>query len=225
MGPPGHLAIALAAKPAAPKAPLWVLLVATEVLDLLSSAFLALGIERTAVGTTDLSRGVQVLSPASVPWSHGLLMSVVWSVVAGATVFFFYRDRRTSIVVGLLVPSHWVLDAVVHLPDLPFLFDDSPLVGLGLWGSGPGLIISSILEFGLLAGGIAVYWVTRGRAAATGTGVARRGEGQHDQPRSVQVGHASSVGPRIRNDRLWVLAAVVLGIVQSAWRLLGVVQS
>jgi hypothetical protein len=44
MGPPGHIAIAFAAKPAAPKAPLWVLIVATEVLDLLAFAFIALGI-------------------------------------------------------------------------------------------------------------------------------------------------------------------------------------
>ncbi len=39
MGPPGHLAIGLAAKSAVPKAPLWVLLVATEIPDLLFFAF------------------------------------------------------------------------------------------------------------------------------------------------------------------------------------------
>ena len=40
-----HLAIALAAKPATPKAPLWVLLVATGVLDLLCFMLMALDIE------------------------------------------------------------------------------------------------------------------------------------------------------------------------------------
>ena len=163
MGPPGHLGIGFAAKPVAPKAPLWVLLVATQVLDLLSFLFMAVGIESMGVTTIDLSRGIQYLTPASVPWSHGLLMSVVWSILAGAIAYLFYRDRRTGIVVGLLVFSHWVLDLIVHLPDLPLLFDGSTLVGLGLWGSGPGLVISGILELVLLTGGIAVYMVTRKR--------------------------------------------------------------
>jgi hypothetical protein len=161
MGPPGHLGIGFAAKPVAPKAPLWVLLVATEMLDLLSFLFMAVGIESMGVTTIDLNRGIQFLTPASVPWSHGLLMSVVWSVLAGAIAHLFYRDRRTGIVVGLLVFSHWVLDLIVHLPDLPLLLDGSPLVGLGLWGSGPGLVISGILELVLLAGGVAIYIFTR----------------------------------------------------------------
>jgi hypothetical protein len=165
MGPPGHLGIGFAAKSAAPKAPLWVLLVATETLDLLSFLFMAVGIESMGVTTADLNRGIQILTPASIAWSHGLLMSVVWSVLAGAIAYLFYRDRRTGIVVGLLVLSHWVLDLIVHLPDLPLLFDGSPLLGLGLWGSGPGLVISGILELVLLAGGVAIYMTTRKRKA------------------------------------------------------------
>jgi len=166
MGPPGHFAIGLAAKPVAPKAPLWVLLLATELPDLLFFAFQAAGIEYVAVSTTDFGRGVQILSPGSMPWSHGLFMCLVWSVVAAAIAFLFYRGRRTSIVIGLMVFSHWVLDFIVHAPDLPLLFSGSPLVGLGLWGSGPGLIISVILEFLLLGGGLAIYLVTRKRTAA-----------------------------------------------------------
>jgi membrane-bound metal-dependent hydrolase YbcI (DUF457 family) len=164
MGPPGHLAIGLAARPAARKAPLWVLLAATELLDLLCFAFQAAGIESAGVSTTDLSRGVEIMSLGTLPWSHGLFMCVVWSVVAAALAFFFYRDRRTSIVIGSLVFSHWVLDFIVHVPDLPLLFEGSPVVGLGLWGSGPGLVISGILEVGLLVGGIAIYRVTRKRS-------------------------------------------------------------
>ena len=163
MGPPGHFGIGLAAKPAAPKAPLWVLLVATEVPDMLYFAFHAAGIESAAVSTTDFSQGVEILSPGSIPWSHGLFMCVVWSVVAAAIAFLFFRDRRTSVVIGLMVFSHWVLDFIVHVPDLPLLFDGSPLVGLGLWGSGPGLIISGILEVGLFAGGLVIYLVSRKR--------------------------------------------------------------
>jgi hypothetical protein len=147
MGPPGHFAVAFAAKPAAPKAPLWVLLVATEILDLLCFGFMAAGIKRAA-------------PDPSLPWSHGLFMSIVWSAVAGVIAFLFYRDRRTSIVIGFLVFSHWVLDFIAHDSDLPLLFNGSPLVGLGLESS---LAVGLIMELSLLAGGIAIYLVARKR--------------------------------------------------------------
>ena len=162
MGPPGHLAIGFAAKPAAPKVPLWVLLLATEVLDLLSWGFVAIGLEDVSVSLTDFIQGNIVLS---VPWSHGLYMSVIWSLLASAITLLIYRERRTASIIGLVVFSHWVLDFIVHPPHLPLLFSGSPMVGLGLWTSSTGLIISFILEFGLLAGGIAIYLSTRKQTA------------------------------------------------------------
>jgi hypothetical protein len=158
MGPPGHLALGFAAKSAAPKAPLWVLLVASEVLDLVCFGFVAIGIEKLGVSHTDLARGLTVLAPASIPWSHGLFMSIIWSVIAAAIAYAVYRDRRTVAIVGLVVSSHWALDFIVHLPDLPLFFNGSPKLGFGLWGSGPGLILSGILEFALLAGGMILYF-------------------------------------------------------------------
>jgi hypothetical protein len=162
---PGHLGLGLAAQPAAPKAPLWTLLVASEALDLLSLGFMTAGLERQSVSTTDLERGVQVSVPGSVPWSHGLGMSLVWSVIAAALAFLFYRDRRTSVVIGLLILSHWGLDFIVHPPDLPLLGEGSPTVGLGLWTSGRGLVLSALLELVLLAGGISIYRINRSQAA------------------------------------------------------------
>ncbi len=147
MGPPGHLAIAFAAKPAVPKTPLWALLIATEILDFLAFAFIAVGIEHGA-------------PEPSLAWSHGLFMSVVWSVVTVATVFLVCRNRRTSITIGLLVFSHWVLDFVSHSRDLPLLFNGSPLVGLGLETSIP---VGIIMEFSMLAGGVAIYLLARKR--------------------------------------------------------------
>jgi hypothetical protein len=158
---PGHFAIALAAKPAAPKMPLWVLLVASEVLDILTFGFKALGMEDFGVNTTSLERGLKVMVPGTIPWSHGLFMSAVWSVVAAAIAYLVYHDRRTSGIVGLVVFSHWVLDFIVHPGELPLLFNGSPTVGLGLWTSGPGLILSGILEFLLLAGGVVIYIIWR----------------------------------------------------------------
>lgn len=161
MGPLGHMAVGFAAKPAAPKAPLWVLLLATEVLDLLSWGFRVVGIEQASLNLTEFVRGNIVLS---VPWSHGLLMSVIWSLLALVIIYLIYRDRRTAGIIGLAVFSHWLLDFIVHPPDLPLWFSDSPMFGLGLWTSGPGLAISFILEFGLLAAGVSLYLNAKRRA-------------------------------------------------------------
>lgn len=144
-------------------APLWVLLIATQALDILSFGFQVIGIEDFGVSQSNFSQGVTVISTASIPWSHGLFMSVVWSLLAAAIAYLFYRERRTAGIIGLAVFSHWALDFIVHLPDLPLLFSGSQLVGLGLWSSGPGLIVATILEIGLLAGGIAINVVARKR--------------------------------------------------------------
>jgi hypothetical protein len=161
MGPPGHLAIAFAAKPVSPKVPVWALFIASEALDLLCFGFAAIGIEDFGASRTDISQGVTVLAPSSIPWSHGLFMSAIWSVAAGGIAYLVSRDRRPGAVVGLVVFSHWILDFIVHLPDLPLFFDGSPKVGLGLWATGAGVVISGILEIVLLAGGIALYVIKR----------------------------------------------------------------
>jgi hypothetical protein len=158
---PGHFAVAFAVKPVAPKAPLWTLLAASEALDLLAFGFVAAGIEKTGVRQTDITHGIHNITPSWIPWSHGLFMSLVWSALAAGIAYLFFRDRRASGMVGLAVFSHWVLDFIVHVHDLPLFFAGSPKAGLGLWGSGPGLILSGILEILLLAGGIAIYILWR----------------------------------------------------------------
>jgi hypothetical protein len=104
MGPLGHFAVGLAAKPVALKVPLGVLLPATEILDIFAVVLTFAGIEGAA--------------GAGNPWSHGLFMSVVWSVVAAFLAARLYRNYRASVVVGLLVLSHWVLDLGSH--PIPF---------------------------------------------------------------------------------------------------------
>jgi hypothetical protein len=158
---PGHFGVAFAAKTVAPKAPLWALLVASETLDLLSFGFMAAGIENAGVSQSSVTQGVQILSPASIPWSHGLFMSLVWSALAGGIAYLLLHDRPASAAIGLVVFSHWVLDFIVHLPDLPLFFAGSPKVGLGMWATGTGLILSGVLEVILLSGGITLYLLWR----------------------------------------------------------------
>lgn len=110
----------------------------------------------------DFNQGLRNSSLPFYPWSHGLLMCIVWSLVVAAIAFLFCRDRRTSLVIGAMVFSHWGLDFIVY-STLPLFFGKSPLVGLGLLNSGPGVVIGIILEISLIAGGIAIYFVTRKR--------------------------------------------------------------
>jgi len=163
---PGHLGVAFAAKPLAPKAPLWSLLVASEVLDILSFGFIAAGMEKVAVRQMDFKNGLQIITPGWIPWSHGLFMSLVWSLLAGGIAYLIFKDRKASGIMGLVTFSHWILDLLVHPPDLPVLFRNSPELGLGLWTSGPGLILSIVLEFALLSGGVAIYFAWRKKRKA-----------------------------------------------------------
>jgi membrane-bound metal-dependent hydrolase YbcI (DUF457 family) len=159
---PGHLGVGLAAKRIAPRTPLIVLLVASELIDLLCFVFIFAGLERSS----------EQLNLSYIAWSHSLFMSIVWSIAIGAIVFLISRDRRMSIVIGLVVFSHWVLDFIAHDPDLPLFFGNSPLVGLGFeWThTANGLVVhlaqGLIVEIGLLIGGFVIYWNTRRRMTA-----------------------------------------------------------
>ena len=83
-------------------------------------------------------------------------MSVVWSVIAAALAFLFYRDRRSSLILGAVVFSHWILDFLMH-SNLPLFFEGSPQIGLGLENSGAGFLFITVFDLVILAGGIFVY--------------------------------------------------------------------
>ena len=126
----GHYALGLAAKRLAPRTSLGTLFVAPTLADLLWPVFLLLGWER--VSPSGVTNPFLTLTFDAYPISHSLLALIGW----GALYALLYRARtgygRGAIVVGLLVVSHWVLDFVTHVPDMP-LYPGGPKVGLGLW--------------------------------------------------------------------------------------------
>lgn len=142
----GHFGVALAGKRAAPGTSLGTLILAAQFLDLLWPLFLLLGIEHV-----EFSPGITRVSPMNFtdyPISHSLLMAVVWSVLLGG-IYGMRRDWRAAWVVGVLVVSHWVLDFIVHRPDLPLWPGGQSRVGLGLWNSWPGALSAEALVFGV----------------------------------------------------------------------------
>ena len=147
----GHFALAFAAKRAAPRTSLGVLVAATALLDLLWPVAVLAGLEvvRVAPGDTPYTP----LEFVSYPWTHSALLAAIWAVLFGAAVWVATRDRAGAWVAGLLVASHWVLDLASHRPDLP-LWPGGPKVGLGLWYSVPATIA---VEVAMFAGGVWLY--------------------------------------------------------------------
>jgi hypothetical protein len=146
----GHSAVALAGKTRAPSTSLGWLFAAAFGLDLIWPLFLLLGIERVSIATSPV--GFSTLIFDSYPWSHSLLMALVWSGVAFGLARWRSCSLETALLLGALVLSHWILDWVSHLSDLPLYPGGSTLVGLGLWRSVPAtLLVEGILYLGAIA--------------------------------------------------------------------------
>ena len=148
----GHYALGLAAKPVGRSISLGTLFVASQFIDLLWPLFLLIGLEQVAVlpGATELVP----LDFIHYPWSHSLLMVTGWGLAFGLIHYLVKRDSGHAILLGALVVSHWLLDLLVHRPDLP-LWPHGDQFGLGLWNSAA---IAITLEAGLFVVGAFIYW-------------------------------------------------------------------
>lgn len=155
----GHYAVAFAAKRAAPRLSLGVLVAASQLIDLIWPLMLLAGVERVRIAP-----GITRLTPLDFqhyPYTHSLVAVIGWGVLAAAIVFVLRRRLSEAAIVGGVVVSHWLLDAIVHRPDLPLALTGDARVGLGLWNSVAGSIV---LEAGLFVAGVVIYSrVTRAR--------------------------------------------------------------
>ena len=147
----GHFGVAFAAKKAAPKVSLGTLVFAAQFADLLWPILLLLGVEHVRIVP-----GLMAASPfdfTSYPISHSLVAQLGWGAVIGLIYFVWKRDRRNALLVGALVPTHWILDFIAHRPDMP-VYPGGPKYGLGMWNSVP---LTLAVEYVLFAAGIALY--------------------------------------------------------------------
>src|SRR5687767_10461625 len=114
----GHFAVGLAAKRAAPGASLGVLVASATLLDLLWPVFVLAGWERFTILAAAPSPFLAFRFD-HYPWSHSLLAAMLWATFAAALFQWRRSYGAGALAVWLLVVSHWVLDAIVHRPDLP----------------------------------------------------------------------------------------------------------
>src|SRR5487761_412869 len=149
----GHYGPSFAAKAIKKPVPLWILFLAGQLLDVFWSLFVLLGIEKVRIvpGFT----ATNSLDLYYMSYTYSLDGALLWSIGAG---IIYYMLRRAdgwaaSGLVGGVVFSHWVLDVLVHRPDMP-LYDNSAKVGLGLWNYP---VFAFVLELAVLFAGIYLY--------------------------------------------------------------------
>ena len=146
----GHFAVGFAAKRQAKTVSLGTLFLAVQFLDLLWPTFLLLGWEQVRIVP-----GITAVNPfdfAHYPYSHSLVAALGWSVAFGTVYWLIRRQAGNALLLALAVLSHWVLDYVTHIPDLPLAIDGATKVGMGLWRSLPAtLVVEGLLFFAAVA--------------------------------------------------------------------------
>ena len=164
----GHYSVAFAVKNERNKIPLWILFVAVQLLDFLWAPFVLLGIEKVRIVP-----GITATSPLDLyymPYTHSLIGALVWSGLAFAIYKAGRRGKASNaaaLLVSFAVFSHWILDLVVHRPDLA-IYDDTLKVGFGLWNY-KGLEFG--LEIAILIGGIIIYLRRNALSVARKSGI------------------------------------------------------
>lgn len=163
----GHYAPAFVAA-ALPRSPrsrlsLGALFVAAQLIDIAFFSFLILGVEhmREVPGATAMN----AMDLYDMPWTHSLLGAVGWGLLFALAIKVVRGSWTAGATGGAVVVSHWLVDLLVHRPDLT-LAGSPPRVGFGLWNH-PWIEIP--LELAFAYGGLA-FFIGRTRA----TGVAGR---------------------------------------------------
>ena len=165
----GHFGVGFGAKAAAPGVSLGTLFLAAQFLDLLWPTLLLLGIERVIIRTD----GTQFppLDFVYYPYSHSLLATLIWAGLFASAYYFIRRNRVGAWVLGIAVLSHWLLDLIVHYPDLPLYpavlpnMGASPMLGFALWSSPK---VEMALELFIFALGVWLYLRATRAIDATG---------------------------------------------------------
>src|SRR5258708_31050875 len=132
---PGHFGFAAGVKSQVPSAPLWALLLGTQWLDVFFVPLFLLGIE-TITPVNPANAGAYGGSVIHAVYTHSLVGALALSALAGGLAWIRW-GQRVGVTIGLVAFSHWILDLIVHYPDLPILPGNAgglPLLGFGLWG-------------------------------------------------------------------------------------------
>lgn len=193
----GHFGLAAGVKKIAPRLPLWSLLLATFFLDVVFVFFAAGGLEKITP-VDPANPNAYGGSFIQAYYTHSLVGALLISAIAGLFAGWRWGKRGGYVIAGVVF-SHWILDLLVHRPDLPILpgnFGNLPLLGFGLWEYPT---VSAIMELVLVIGGIWFYY-----RAAIQAAEASANQEQHRRAMTSTIGVAILL--------LLLLTASVLGL-------------
>jgi len=131
----GHVGAALAFGRAERRVNIGAFVAAALLLDIVLWLFVIVGWESVTIPASFRSRH----QPEFVfPYSHSLVASLVWSVLAAGGVWSAYARlgparARAAGLIAAAVFSHWLLDVLVHRPEMPLFGATSQAVGFALW--------------------------------------------------------------------------------------------
>lgn len=152
----GHFGFAAAVKSRRRDIPLAALMLATAWLDVVFVPLLLSGIETVAVSPDAARPGYAALT-IHAWYTHSLVGALVLSAMLAA-IFWPRYGRSAAIIIGAVAFSHWLIDLIMHRPDMPLLPGDRPgetLLGLGLWRN-PAASVA--LELVFVVVGFGLYW-------------------------------------------------------------------
>src|SRR5215212_4455673 len=151
----GHYGLAAGVKSWAPRLPLWSLMLSTFLLDVVFIFLNAAGLEYITPADPALGNGYgNALIHAY--YTHSLVGALLIAAAAGGLAGRRW-GRRGGITIAAVVFSHWILDLLVHRPDLPILPGNPgnlPLLGFGLWRVP---VVSMLVELALVLAGAYLY--------------------------------------------------------------------
>ncbi len=164
----GHFGLAAAVKAREPRVPLWALMLATQWLDVVFVPLYLAHVERLVpVAGTAGGYGNALIH---ADYTHSLVGAMALAVLFALPALWRW-GRRSALVLGAVVLSHWVIDLVVHRHDMPLLPGAPagfPTVGFGLWRHPAAAAIAelALVLWGTYAYGRAAIATTRARGRA-----------------------------------------------------------
>lgn len=125
----GHFALGAMVKPLAPTVPMWALVAAPQLMDLLFLPLVATGVESYISGPFGHSH-------IEAFYTHSLIGALLIAALAYWIGVTFWKTRAAGVILSSLSFSHWTIDLFVHHNDMPWLpgnLGGFPLLGFGLW--------------------------------------------------------------------------------------------
>jgi hypothetical protein len=146
----GHYGVGFMVKRKAGDIPLWVLFLSVQLMDIVAFILVFFGMEKAAYRNSD---NPFLTNNLDLPYSHSLVGALLLAAIL-YLILIMIKRKPWALIAALCVLSHWVIDFIVHTPDLSIFFGYIK-TGLGLWNY-------PYLSFGLEIALVLAGWLILG---------------------------------------------------------------